>query len=146
MPTSRLKRRWRSTLVNRSVANTLQVHVHAWLASVELSPLEVDCITTVMLKIIDQKCKMSADEKALMTVLYDTVKTRPGKIFNDIDMHGVIAEARGEISQEQTMIIYEHRLMAETALSRPVMKKFKARLRDEGFFEIDERMTSGLAK
>jgi hypothetical protein len=32
------------------------------------------------------------------------------------------------------MIIYEQRLLAETMLSRPVMKGFKAMIREQGLF------------
>ena len=37
--------------------------------------------------------------------------------------------------------IYETRVLAETAISRPVMKRFKARLREEGLLPHKRKET-----
>ncbi|UCV17522.1 hypothetical protein [Ferribacterium limneticum] len=108
-------------------------HVAGWVQAHPLSPSDVDCATTVMLKIIDGKCKMGSVDKIVMEALYDAVKDRPGQRFGD-EFHALIAEARRESSEALKNFIYEKRVLAETELSRPVMKAFKAMIRQEGLF------------
>ncbi|MBS1138966.1 MAG: hypothetical protein H6R13_419 [Proteobacteria bacterium] len=110
-----------------------QAHVAAWVAAQPLTPSDVDCATTVMLKILDGKCKMPALEKAVMADLYDALKDRPGERFG-ADLHALIASARDGAGETLRNTIYEHRLLAETTLSRPVMKAFKAMIRARGLF------------
>lgn len=108
-------------------------HVARWVANHALSPSDVDCATTVMLKILDGKCKMGAVDKLVMEQLYDAVKTRPDLRFGE-EFHALIASARQEAGEALKNFIYEKRVLAETALSRPVMKAFKAMIRQEGLF------------
>ena len=105
-----------------------------WVGAHPLVPRQVDCATTVMLKILDGKCKMKHREKLVMTLLYDAVKQEPGELFGE-DFHYLIASAREDLNEEKRTFIYEKRVLAETALSRPVMKAFKAMIRREGLFE-----------
>jgi len=105
--------------------------VNQWVQSYKFSPIEIDCITTVMLKILDGKCKMFPEEKHVMTIIYDTTKTQDG-IFLGNDIHHLIDTARLYLSEELKTKIYEQRLYAETMISRPVMKSFKAMLREHG--------------
>ncbi|MGZ4978135.1 MAG: hypothetical protein ACXV8O_13355, partial [Methylobacter sp.] len=93
-------------------------------------PIHVDCATTVMLKILDGKCKMRTEEKRVMELLYDEVKTQPGHLLG-ATIHHLIAQARAHLDDQMKNIIYEKRLLAETAISRPVMKGFKAMIRQE---------------
>lgn len=111
------------------------VQLEQWLQENPLSAIEVDCSTTVMLKILDGKCKMSATDKVVMATLYDAVKHLPGDIF-DSDMHAFIDHARNNLNETLKLDIYEKRVLAETMLSRPVMKAFKARIRTQGLFEV----------
>jgi hypothetical protein len=112
--------------------------VSQWVNSHPLSPIHVDCAVTVMLKIIDGKCKMQATEKVVMALLYDCVKHLPGQIL-PADLHPLIATARANEHDEVLRnLIYEKRLMAETAISRPVMKGFKAMIRELGLLEPRE--------
>ena len=107
--------------------------VAAWVAAHPLTPSDVDCATTVMLKILDGKCKMSETDKVVMAALYDAVKHRPGQRFGD-ELHALIAQARAPGGEALRDFIYEKRVLAETTLSRPVMKAFKAMIRAEGLF------------
>ncbi|WP_027160009.1 hypothetical protein [Methylobacter luteus] len=109
-------------------------HVARWLQDNPLSASHVDCATTVMLKILDGKCKMKAEEKVIMTLLYDQVKTRRGEQLGD-EMHQLIANARDHLDDEIKNVIYEKRVLAETMISRPVMKGFKAMIRQRGLIE-----------
>jgi len=97
--------------------------------------MEIDCTTAVMLKILDGKCKMGSAEKLTMTELYDCLCTRPAN-FLGTEAHALIAEARliepGTMHEALRMQLYEMRLLAETMISRPQMKAFKAMLRSGG--------------
>ena len=46
-----------------------------------------------------------------------------------------VAAARQGADEALKMAIYERRVLAETAISRPVMKAFKAMIRGQGLFE-----------
>ncbi len=109
-------------------------HITQWVKAHPLSPLHVDCATTVMLKILDGKCKMNAEEKIVMALLYEQVKHCPSKLLG-ADIHSLIADSQKQLDDETKMVIYEQRLLAETMLSRPVMKGFKAMIREQGLFK-----------
>jgi hypothetical protein len=97
-------------------------------------PVHIDCTTTVMLKILDGKCKMNEADKDVIAVIYDVVKARPGKLFGD-EYHALIQQARQTMDEAMAMFIYEKRLLAETMLGRPVMKAYKAWLRQQGILK-----------
>lgn len=109
-------------------------HVTTWAHRHPLSPVHVDCATAVMLKILDGKCKMSHEEKVYMALLYNLVKHRPGVLLGD-EVHRMIADAYRHLDDAMRERIYEQRVLAETMISRPVMKGFKAMLREEGLFQ-----------
>lgn len=113
--------------------------VARWVLAHPLTPIHVDCAITVMLKILDGKCKMRTAEKRVMEMLYDEVKTQPGLLL-DTALHPLITQAREQLDDTLKNIIYEKRLLAETGISRPVMKSFKAMIRQEGLLDsaLDE--------
>ena len=113
----------------------IREHVISWVQAHPLSAIHVDCSTTVMLKILDGKCKMRAEEKQVMEMLYDQVKNQAGHLL-DASLHSVIALARNNPEDEMKNQIYEKRLLAETAISRPVMKNFKAMIRQQGLLAV----------
>lgn len=112
-----------------------------WVAEHVLTPPEVDCATAVMLKVLDGKCKMPDVEKVIMTHLYLAVRQQKG-IHLGQPIHRRIAKAlswkaqHGRLDEEIRDQIYETRVLAETAISRPVMKRFKARLREQGLLPV----------
>lgn len=106
-----------------SPAEWAEAHLH--------DPIHIDCTTAVMLKILDGKCKMEPDEKQTIAVMYDVVKHRTGKLLDNTH-HQLIKTARGKLDDETVMQVYEQRLYAETMITRPVMKSYKAMLRGEG--------------
>jgi hypothetical protein len=108
--------------------------VARWVETHPLEPIHVDCATAVMLKILDGKCKMRETEKVVMALLYDEVKTCPGRLL-DGAVHALIAAARGSPDEALRNLVYEKRVLAETAISRPVMKGFKAMIRREGLLD-----------
>lgn len=105
-----------------------------WVRAHSLSPGDIDCATAVMLKILDGKCKMNEVDKIVMEHLYGAVKDRPGLRLG-ADIHGLIAVARHAADEALKDFIYEKRVLAETAISRPVMKAFKAMIRQQGLFD-----------
>jgi hypothetical protein len=108
--------------------------VRCWVREHPLSPIHVDCVTAVMLKILDGKCKMDAEEKVVMALLYDEVKHLPGSILG-ADIHALIETARNSHEEDEIReFVYEKRVLAETMISRPVMKGFKGMVRAEGLF------------
>ncbi|MEM0910550.1 MAG: hypothetical protein AAGJ37_06215 [Pseudomonadota bacterium] len=105
----------------------------AWVMHSALNLAEIDCVTAVMLKILDGKCKMNENESRIMTALYDATKDKKGAHLNN-EYHAMIATARNSMPNCKSSLIeqiYEKRVLAETQISRPVMKAFKARLRSE---------------
>ncbi|MDD2759865.1 MAG: hypothetical protein PHH11_06185 [Methylomonas sp.] len=108
--------------------------VRAWVAAHPVQPIHVDCATAVMLKILDGKCKMKAAEKQVMELLYDAVKSLPGEVLES-SLHGLVESARENADDAMKMRIYEQRLLAETTISRPVMKGFKAWIRQNGLLD-----------
>jgi hypothetical protein len=115
--------------------------VARWVAAHPLDPVEVDCAITVMLKILDGKCKMAPEEKRLMAALYDAVRLEPAQRFGAAE-HALIAEGRAHDDEALRLRIYEHRVLAESMISRPVMKTFKARIRAHGLFDTPTTETT----
>ena len=87
-----------------------------------------------MLKILDGKCKMATNEKQVMSDLYDLLKNQPGLTLGD-EIHQLIATARDCADEAMKTFIYEKRVLAETVISRPVMKGFKAMIRQQGLLD-----------
>ena len=112
----------------------LKAYVLEWVESHPLSAVHIDCAIAVMLKILDGKCKMKPSSKVVMEVLYDAIKNRNGKLLGD-DIHALIERARRLRTAEIRNHVYEQRLLAETMISRPVMKGFKAMIREHGLFD-----------
>lgn len=98
---------------------------------------DIDCVTAVMLKMLDGKCKMSGGAKAVMEQIYDRVKGRPGQILPS-DTHEIIAAARSRSDPELRERVHRQRVAAESLIPRPVMKAFKARLRRDGILPTSE--------
>jgi len=98
-----------------------------WALVTDFEPAHLDCVTAIMLKILDGKCKMGAAEKNALTAVYDVVRDRPGQGLGD-DVHALIAQARqGANSVAES--IHAWRVRAETQIPKPVMKGFKQWLR-----------------
>ena len=115
----------------------MKQHVASWLRRYPLMPLEVDCATAVMLKILDGKCKMPADEKRVMAELYHQVRSLPGALLG-AEIHQMIRYAGDSPDEAMRLRIYEHRVLAETRIARPTMKAFKAMIRRNGLLDAPE--------
>lgn len=102
--------------------------VYEWAKRQDFVPEHVDCTTAVVLKILDGKCKMSAEEKNAVLAVYDAVKSRPGERL-DAGFHQVIFRGRQEQNRAVMEAVHEHRVEAEARIPKPVMKAYKAFLR-----------------
>ena len=112
---------------------TFEKHPAAqWAEAQDFSSTDVDCTTTVVLKILDGKCKMLPGEKVAIMEIYDVIRSGSGVLF-DATSHQIIDQARHQFSKEVQQIIHNLRLLAEKHIPKPVMKKYKAMLR-EGLF------------
>lgn len=100
-----------------------------WAMQTEFSATDVDCTTTVVLKILDNKCKMLPGEKMAVMAVYDVVKNRSVELFDD-SVHLAIQQARQSMSDDLLQRIHALRVEAEQKIPKPVMKKYKAFLRD----------------
>lgn len=105
-----------------------------WVAVHPLPPPHVDCAVAVMLKILDGKCKMKEDEKVIMRHLYHAVKHQPGERLDE-KLRVMIAQAEASTDNDFRDQVYEQRVLAETMISRPVMKGFKRTIREQGLFD-----------
>lgn len=113
-------------------------HVAQWVTEYPLNPSEIDCAVAVKLKILDGKCKMPPNEKVVMGLLYDCISHLPGERL-ELSMRHLIAEVGPQPDEAQKNRIYEHRVLAETIISRPVMKAFKARIRAQGLLDPQDQ-------
>ncbi|OYY94910.1 MAG: hypothetical protein B7Y41_04960 [Hydrogenophilales bacterium 28-61-23] len=99
-----------------------------WARRTVFEPIHLDCVTAIMLKILDAKCKMGAPEKTALTAVYDVIKDRPGQSLDDA-VHGLIASARLGADADLAERIHAWRERAEAHIPKPVMKGFKQILR-----------------
>lgn len=100
-----------------------------WALEVGFNAEQVDCTTAVVLKILDNKCKMLPGEKAAVMAIYDAVRHRSAPLF-DSAAHDAISAARQQPTPAIIDTIHQLRVHAEAAIPKPVMKSYKAFLRD----------------
>lgn len=101
-----------------------------WAIHVGFTPIQADCTTAVVLKILDNKCKMLPGEKFAVMAIYDVVSHLSSF---DSSLHGAISKARLQPAVLASDAIHQFRIHAEAVIPMPVMKQYKAFLR-EGLF------------
>ena len=113
-----------------SDSRTLEPHPAAqWALQVGFNPEQADCTTAVVLKILDNKCKMLPGEKLAVMAIYDAVREMASPLF-DSAVHDAIGAARLQPGPGTLDSIHMLRVHAEAAIPKPVMKQYKAFLRD----------------
>ena len=112
--------------------NTARHPAVEWALQAGFTPTRVDCTTAVVLKILDNKCKMLPGEMAAILAIYDTVKKLPARLF-DARVHEVIAVARQRSGDDIAQSIHALRVSAEVKIPKAEMKSYKVFLR-EGLF------------
>jgi hypothetical protein len=100
-----------------------------WAIETGFDPEQVDCTTAVVLKILDNKCKMLSGEKAAIMSIHDAVRQRPSRLF-DASVYRVIDDVRLHPDPAVLEAIHALRVRAEAVIPKPVMKRYKAFLRD----------------
>lgn len=96
----------------------------AWARGMPFEPVQLDCVSAIMLKILDAKCKMGEADKAALMAVYDVVKGRPGQGFG-VEVHELIALARQGTGADLAGRVHAWRVRAEAAIPKPAMKAFK---------------------
>jgi hypothetical protein len=100
-----------------------------WALLVGFNAEQADCTTAVVLKILDNKCKMLPGEKRAVMAIYDVVHHLASPLF-DSAVHDAISAARQQPDPGTLDAIHPLRVRAEAAIPKPVMKQYKAFLRD----------------
>ncbi|MDD2701375.1 MAG: hypothetical protein PHH36_09070 [Sideroxydans sp.] len=100
-----------------------------WALEIGFDAVQVDCTTAVVLKILDNKCKMSPGEMAAIMAIYDVVHHRSPPMLGEA-VHEAIRAFRHEASEAACASIHQLRVQAEAQILKPVMKNYKAFLRD----------------
>lgn len=102
----------------------------AWARRAEFEPIQLDCVTAIMLKALDGKCKMGEADKTALAAVYDVVKRRPGQGLAD-EVHDLIVAARQGMDADVAGRIHDWRVRAEAHIPKPAMKAFKQRLAEQ---------------
>ncbi|MFH2134746.1 MAG: hypothetical protein ABII81_06140 [Pseudomonadota bacterium] len=100
-----------------------------WALETGFDAVQVDCTTAVVLKILDGKCKMSAGEMAAILAIYDVVHDMFPPMLGDA-VHEAIRALRTQDSDAAREHVHHLRVQAEAQIPKPVMKSYKAFLRD----------------
>lgn len=103
-----------------------------WALEVGFNAEQMDCTTAVVLKILDNKCKMLPGEKAAVLSIYDTLRQLHVQLFGKA-VHEAIQAMRLSPSEEVVAAIHQFRVQAEASIPKPMMKSYKTLLRDALF-------------
>ena len=109
-----------------------------WAERAQLSPLQIDCITALILKILDHKCDMNLEQQLALIAIYRAVCTYKGTLF-DAEVHQTIEHALQVSDERVSRQIHQYRLDAESIIPTPAMSYFKQYLREAllGFNQTD---------
>ncbi|MES9970633.1 MAG: hypothetical protein ABW092_11415 [Candidatus Thiodiazotropha sp.] len=100
-----------------------------WAEAISLDPLQIDCVTTIMLTILDNQCDLGLEEQIALMAIYGVIKHRDGAVLENA-VHQVIERAQISYDQQITDEIHELRVHAERVIPRQIMRYFKRFLHD----------------
>lgn len=100
-----------------------------WCEHSSFSKMQLDCLTALMLKILDDKCHMDETHQDVIKAMYSVTGERAGDFF-DSDIHLFIQQVLRDSSPVLDGYIHELRLYAESAIPKQKMKSFKQFLWD----------------
>ncbi|MEW8159106.1 MAG: hypothetical protein AB2755_08240 [Candidatus Thiodiazotropha endolucinida] len=100
-----------------------------WAEAISLDPLQVDCVTTIMLTILDNQCEMGLEEQIALMAIYGVMKHRDGIVLEKA-VHQAIERAQLYNDQRITDEIHELGLYVERAIPRQIMRYFKRFLQE----------------
>lgn len=98
--------------------------IAAWAAAADFNLQQVDCLTTLMLKILDGKCKMDEDTQTSARVIYEQAHRNRSHLF-DPNIHALIQQVFDRPDLLSLRYVHELRQYAESAIPKSVMKGFK---------------------
>lgn len=98
--------------------------IQAWARQQRFDAEHLDCMTAVMLKILDNKCQMKRDTQQLFIDIYRAMDKHESNLF-DLGIHSFIQQVFKHPDPLSLRHIHELRLYAESAIEKPVMKAFK---------------------
>jgi hypothetical protein len=95
-----------------------------WAEASSLDPLQVDCVTLIMLSILDNQCDMGLEEQLSLMAIYSVIKHREGLILEN-DIHQAIERAQVTNDHRTVAEIHALRLHAERVIPQQIMGYFK---------------------
>lgn len=101
-----------------------QDEIVAWAAEYDFNLSQVDCLITIMLKILDGKCKMDQQIQLNVWLVYQQAHQGRSRVF-DPAIHGLIADMYQQPDPLSRKHIHELRCFAETEIPKTTMKGFK---------------------
>ena len=96
----------------------------AWAGQQRFDAQTLDCLTAVMLKILDEKCQMNSETQQLFIDIYRAVQKKDSLIF-DLAIHPFIEQVLDAPDALALRHVHELRMFAESAIDKAVMKAFK---------------------
>jgi hypothetical protein len=98
--------------------------ITAWAMQKNFDAQHIDCMTAVMLKILDNKCQMNAEIQQLFIDIYRVIEKNESNIF-DLEIHNFINQVFKHPDPLSLRHIHELRLYAESTIEKSIMKEFK---------------------
>jgi hypothetical protein len=98
--------------------------IAAWAVQQKFDAQHLDCMTAVMLKILDNKCQMNSEVQQLFIAIYRVIEKNESNIF-DLEIHNFINQVFKYPDPLSLRHIHELRLYAESSIEKSVMKEFK---------------------
>lgn len=106
-----------------------------WALNYEFTKQDYEYATTLTLKILDKKCKMSPEDQEIFMIVYDSMLNREDRALSS-QLNSFIQKARDENNPFEVKCAYSDdihnlRVKAEESMQRPIMKAYKAMVREE---------------
>jgi hypothetical protein len=98
--------------------------ITVWAMQQKFDAQHIDCMTAVMLKILDKKCQMDSEVQQRFIAIYRVMEKNESNIF-DLDIHCFIDRVFEHPDLLSLRHLHELRLYAESIIEKSVMKEFK---------------------
>lgn len=106
--------------------------IQYWMKRSQLTPLQNDCVTAIVLKVLDAKCKMDMQKQSVIMSVYAQTRLHPGSLFHQ-QVHQTIDLAIRSADEACLKQIHVYRQFAESSIPKPDMKAFKSYLAETLF-------------
>lgn len=106
-----------------------------WALNYNFSKQDYEYATTLTLKILDNKCKMSSEDQEIFMIVYDSMLRKEDKPLKS-ELNSFIQKARDEENPFEVKCAYKEdihnlRVKFEESMQRPIMKAYKTMVREE---------------